>query len=699
MCCNFSWIFYLRSILSTFLTLVFNKFYPWYSGAKNCKSAFYLFFSRLTMSAPTATTASPAEPVGYDPDISKKYYPCFQKFLSYLDNTTYPLNYVHSQSRLLAITDQDIVRYFSHCVYKTETPDYENMEHGQIYLRSASVMYWKKAISAFLTVLHNDKSWHPVHKTGNPTRSKAVRSFIAKLKVFETRNIGLGSKARRPLKLAEFLNILELLRARSHGKWDKYRATSLLTFQWHIIGRIDDMVHLRFDQITPSPRYDFLLQIRVGWSKNIKDANRICTQFLMGSMDPRLCVLLNLALYLELAGSSARYEETEYIFALGANGHRIIREELGKLVEEDGFIARELGPIGTHSLRKGPATYCGSLGVSRENISKRGRWKADRLMVDVYISLTLPFPDAEVASKLAGPKGPCKYVMKSNAPQITDEALVAAMAPNIKRFMGHDVALVLAKALLWATFADDEENFIIMPKVMRERYITALARFGFSAGGENPVERVRYFVQPDGNNVRFVDSVCSSNDVGHSGNPYSFADNDNVLVSEMTAFRDEMRDMFMRLSADQSQTNRDVKRFEALFKRYSAMPGRRVAPAGLGNSTSNSTGTTGNITGPPAKLCSRPQNLYVVWEEYITGIGGNKPAKQFTSTERGAVKHVYSKRKGFWDLVQRMVNNGYTAQVSVDRIYAVYGQDKPVSYILKKILADKKNNHVHPQFV
>jgi hypothetical protein len=35
-----------------------------------------------------------------------------------------------------------------------------------------------------------------------------------------------------------------------------------------------------------------------------------------------------------------------------------------------------------------------------------------------------------------------------------------------------------------------------------------------------------------------------------------------------------------------------------------------------------------------ARLINRPRDLYVLWREWIEGVNGNKPAKDFTTAER-----------------------------------------------------------------
>ena len=45
-----------------------------------------------------------------------------------------------------------------------------------------------------------------------------------------------------------------------------------------------------------------------------------------------------------------------------------------------------------------------------------------------------------------------------------------------------------------------------------------------------------------------------------------------------------------------------------------------------------------------ANLTGNLPNLHGVWNDYESGVGGNKPVKYFTKTECGRVKHMYSCR-------------------------------------------------------
>jgi hypothetical protein len=86
--------------------------------------------------------------------------------------------------------------------------------------------------------------------------------------------------------------------------------------------------------------------------------------------------------------------------------------------------------------------------------------------------------------------------------------------------------------------------------------------------------------------------------------------------------------------------------------------------------------------------------LYILWQEWMEGIGGRKAARLFTPEERGRAKHKYTRRRVFWNTVDRLVRGGMEANVAIDRIYQHYGRNLTVTRILNSMLADRRNNHI-----
>ena len=76
----------------------------------------------------------------------------------------------------------------------------------------------------------------------------------------------------------------------------------------------------------------------------------------------------------------------------------------------------------------------------------------------------------------------------------------------------------------------------------------------------------------------------------------------------------------------------------------------------------------------PATLCQRPKFLSVLWDEWLKGVDGRLPAKEFVPSQRGdkSVKHLFCLRKPFWMCMERPINNGYTAPEALDLINDLY---------------------------
>ena len=98
-------------------------------------------------------------------------------------------------------------------------------------------------------------------------------------------------------------------------------------------------------------------------------------------------------------------------------------------------------------------------------------------------------------------------------------------------------------------------------------------------------------------------------------------------------------------------------------------------------------------------LCENPKTLYVMWQEYMFGINGSKPAKDFTSNERGLNKSQYSRRKVAWEQIVTLMRSKhlYTANQAIEKIYSVYGIHTPLTKIAEMIRIDQKERGGHPE--
>jgi hypothetical protein len=98
----------------------------------------------------------------------------------------------------------------------------------------------------------------------------------------------------------------------------------------------------------------------------------------------------------------------------------------------------------------------------------------------------------------------------------------------------------------------------------------------------------------------------------------------------------------------------------------------------------------------PHTLMPNPKSLYDLWTEYLTGVGGRKPARLFSEAERGRVKYKYTRRKVIWDTIRHLVNLGHSSERAADLIYKVYGEQTSVTDIINRLRRDKKNGTLNP---
>jgi Transcriptional activator of glycolytic enzymes len=108
--------------------------------------------------------------------------------------------------------------------------------------------------------------------------------------------------------------------------------------------------------------------------------------------------------------------------------------------------------------------------------------------------------------------------------------------------------------------------------------------------------------------------------------------------------------------------------------------------------------------GRPATLAKQPRTIQELWTEYQFGIGGRKPAKDFSSTERGnmqfGIKQKYYRRKMIWWTVEELMKRGDSRQNAIKKIREAYGWRCSVTQIINFIIADHQNDkRGHPNLV
>jgi hypothetical protein len=675
------------------------------------------------------------------PKQLRTYRSHMSKFMSFLDGVDYPANQEYTPEQLRQVRPTDIRRWMCLLAYGNQDP---SIDDHPIYRRAETLKYYSKSLSYFF---HGDKSWDEDTGRGNPTLSTAVNSVIKAVEEDELRKLGVPSQARRDLQHSEFVQVIALLQQYADFK-RQFVYPTMAKFQYNMIARLDDTTNLKFENITSNPRFPFAVNCQLCWSKNVREERNAPHQILFGSGDHRYCVLLALGLYLELYiergdGLLATHVFVEPGATPARVNHACYNAIKTHVFDSPQFVkANVTGKLGTHSLRKLPTTHAANSSCSPDEINTRGRWRTDgNKVVFRYISTILPYPDAKVASRLCI-GGPVKYVLKEGS-NLSDQWLLVHIVPNLlRRFPNPAVPLVFSLPILWACFASNDECFIPIPEQKKNSIRSAYAQLNANlpAGDNNPVKKVQLIVSNADGSLEITESgTFAAGQVAPAG-----LNQQNVpllisaeLQSMSSRLVEQGRDVAQLKASNQQilaavqqvqqqvqPLTQQVGRVSRGVQRMAANPYRQllahqqqqaavVAAGGAGvlapavpvllqqqqqqqeerdDDVAPAGAAGGNADLPYAStLSDRPANLYVLWQEYQHGIDRRKPAKDFTSHERGASKHHYTRRKVVWDQISELVRAGDTWQVAIDRIYAVYGRRTCVTNIINQLRTDRMN--------
>lgn len=279
--------------------------------------------------------------------------------------------------------------------------------------------------------------------------------------------------------------------------------------------------------------------------------------------------------------------------------------------------------------------------------------------------------------------------------------------------MGANIAAILAVPLVWAAAGPHTSETLspLMPKALEDKISVALKGKLGQARSEpitrTIVNRVPIVVCGGSGQVEFTEVDMEEHEqqvarggggggrgMGGGGTSASellrvFSANHSVLVG-MKRRQEELNASWMSALAEFRATV--DARFKVLGDNIKRI---RVAP--VVHTAANALAVEADEVSVTATLSPRPPNLFILWEEWLVGVGGRKAAKNFTSSERGKVAYNYSLRNCFWSVVDTMVRSGITSDVAIDRVMAVYGAGTSVTNVCRAMRKDKALEHgVHP---
>jgi hypothetical protein len=639
--------------------------------------------------------------------------------MAFIDGTGlagYPTTIEFSEEQLLAVTPSHVSRWMKNSAYGTPTPG--PTDHPT-HCRSTLLEQSKKAISWFMPNKH--MPWDVRSNSGNPTRSIPVNDVIKDVKKAEVRKQGRPSQAKRDLKRAEFRKTLRVLEA-DEGNYElQSKVPAMLKFQFHIIARTDDITNLETNDLRSHVTFGtFALQTKVSWSKNVMEERECPDQILVGAADTDFCVILALSCYLE--SRLTAHQQGRFLFGDRDNDEepdRINSRYCGALrkcwknPEFVELLTQVKGSLGSHSVRKFPATWCSEHGCPDNEVEVRGRWKGKKngSVVNRYINVEQLTTDAKLAGVLAV-GGPIRYKLKEDS-HVSNHFLTHIVVPKIDEHFvdpSNTIANVLSLPLLWACH---EPSLVhMMSDAVRARVQEGYNTIrGGQSASYNPVMKVPLHISRIENQV-FIEEALT---VGIEGAPIFVGGDGAAQAAATTQLHiNQQQTVLLAINRmDQRQANQHQQvcaeisglrsycssQFALMSRnmsRYSMQPVRRIGPANPNAATGTPRSHFRNEgIDATAKLAPHPRTLLLLWHEYLFGLEGNKPARNFTSTERGTVKFKFCRRNNFWTVMARLINGGFTELTAIDKVHQAYGNNLSVTSILNKMQKDKRNGG-HP---
>ena len=146
------------------------------------------------------------------------------------------------------------------------------------------------------------------------------------------------------------------------------------------------MCHFCYSDVTSNPSFSFALSCQLRWPNNNMEEQDSPDQIVLGATDPRVCPMLNLIHYIKHSNRNNLLQEGEFLFGTKGTSEKV-RKQLMVLFGHPVFKQLSTGFLKMHLFRKGPAIYASRCGLSCNAISRRGRWKGGKQMVDIYIDI------------------------------------------------------------------------------------------------------------------------------------------------------------------------------------------------------------------------------------------------------------------------------------------------------------------------
>jgi hypothetical protein len=300
---------------------------------------------------------------------------------------------------------------------------------------------------------------------------------------------------------------------------------------------------------------------------------------------------------------------------------------------------------------------------------------------------------------------------------MTKTFILTNVVPNMRKRLSESCCYILGKALLWYIFYPNNtvpQEFANRIKFELKEIYLASGVDGVDDPDFNPVTKVPVIISGDEGTV-FIEVVEESLQGANLPElvvlvvavlqELEFVNNYWQCNPEFLNSVRDVEDIKSNQGVDRSTLMKKIDLVNANVKRIGNQPAQMMVAAATRRDENLNllagvvvrAGGGGMLHEPPiASLSPMPRNLFELWREYQHGIGGRKPACEFSRVEKGRVKHKYHRRNVVWLIIENLVRLGFTAETAIDRIHAIYGSQTSVTEIINQLKTHKKAGTLSP---
>ena len=127
--------------------------------------------------------------------------------------------------------------------------------------------------------------WDLQNNSGDPTKL-FIGNELKKIKKAKVRREGKTSKARCPMELTEFIEVIKRCRTMPRNHTARHTGAPYLLFQFHMMARLDDVGNFKCEDIMVNLEYPYTLKSKMRWSKNVLEERESPNQIFLGQWTP-----------------------------------------------------------------------------------------------------------------------------------------------------------------------------------------------------------------------------------------------------------------------------------------------------------------------------------------------------------------------------------------------------------------------------